>query len=210
MEVLSTVSQRSNISVINYNNHRLQWFSEPLERYHLHVQCFLAAEFKCGGGSYKADDVFWLKRAIKGQPVVTASWLVQKRKRGVCGLILPHAESTVVSTCSFSPIYHLKDVKLSMSWFCMHFQTWLFSFFNGLQTFLWLTQLIITTCRGFYCIILASAAKGKRVLPKCILHRKTKKDRRGNSSKTSVMTYSAHYFVNSASIWWHNKRIHFA
>lgn len=57
MEVLSTVSQRSNISVINNDNHKSQWFSEPLERYNLHVQWFLAAEFKCGGGGgrCKAD-----------------------------------------------------------------------------------------------------------------------------------------------------------
>jgi len=38
-----------------------------------------------------------------------------------CGLVLPRAESTVDSTYSSSPIDHLKDVKLSLSWFGMHF-----------------------------------------------------------------------------------------
>lgn len=65
---------------------------------------FLAAEFKCGEGSYKAD-VLGLKRAIRGQAVVAASGLVQKTENRLeaCGLILSCAGSTVVSTCCFSP-----------------------------------------------------------------------------------------------------------
>lgn len=49
---------------------------------------FLAAEFKCGGGSYKAD-VLGLKRAIRGQAVVTASGLVQKTDWKPVALFFP-------------------------------------------------------------------------------------------------------------------------